>query len=58
MDEAERCERLLLMREGRIIADDTPDQILVDTHTDDVEAAFLALVDADAAGTDAAGSPA
>ncbi|MFZ2014842.1 MAG: ABC transporter ATP-binding protein [Nocardioides sp.] len=49
MDEAERCERLLLMREGRIIADDTPDQILVDTHTDDVEAAFLALVDADAA---------
>ena len=24
MDEAERCDRLLLMREGRIIADDTP----------------------------------
>ena len=26
MDEAERCDRLLLMREGRIIADDTPDR--------------------------------
>ena len=24
MDEAERCDRLLLMREGRLIADDTP----------------------------------
>ena len=28
MDEAERCERLLLMREGRLIADDTPDGLL------------------------------
>ena len=27
MDEAERCDRLLLMREGRIIADGTPDEI-------------------------------
>ena len=26
MDEAERCDRLLLMREGAIIADDTPDR--------------------------------
>ena len=26
MDEADRCDRLLLMREGRIIADDTPDR--------------------------------
>ena len=28
MDEATRCDRLLLMREGRIIADDTPDGLL------------------------------
>ncbi len=28
MDEASRCERLLLMREGRFIADDTPDGLL------------------------------
>jgi ABC-2 type transport system ATP-binding protein len=48
MDEAERCEQLLLMREGRIIAYDTPDRIRAATHTDDIEAAFLALVEADA----------
>jgi ABC-2 type transport system ATP-binding protein len=46
MDEAERCDRLLLMRQGRIIAADAPDQILATTHTDDMESAFLALVDA------------
>jgi ABC-2 type transport system ATP-binding protein len=46
MDEAERCDRLLLMRRGRIIADDTPHRILETTHTDDMESAFLALVDA------------
>jgi ABC-2 type transport system ATP-binding protein len=46
MDEAERCDRLLLMRRGRIIADDTPTRILETTHTDDMESAFLALVDA------------
>jgi ABC-2 type transport system ATP-binding protein len=50
MDEAERCSRLLLMREGRIIADDTPDRIRQTTRTADIEAAFLALVDADAEG--------
>jgi ABC-2 type transport system ATP-binding protein len=48
MDEAERCSRLLLMREGRIIADDTPDRIRQTTRSADIEAAFLALVDADA----------
>ncbi|HEY3530417.1 MAG TPA: ABC transporter ATP-binding protein [Nocardioides sp.] len=47
MDEADRCDRLLLMREGRIIADDTPDRIREKTQTDDIESAFLALVDAD-----------
>jgi ABC-2 type transport system ATP-binding protein len=49
MDEADRCDRLLLMREGRIIADDTPDRIREQTHTSDIESAFLALVDAAAA---------
>jgi ABC-2 type transport system ATP-binding protein len=47
MDEADRCDRLLLMREGRIIADDTPQRIREKTRTDDIEGAFLALVDAD-----------
>jgi len=47
MDEAERCDRLLLMREGRIIADGTPAQIKERAGVDDVEAAFLAIVRAD-----------
>ncbi|MFF9625287.1 ABC transporter ATP-binding protein [Streptomyces griseosporeus] len=45
MDEAERCHRLLLMREGEILADDTPDALRTRTGTDTVEEAFLHLVD-------------
>ncbi|NBM19730.1 ABC transporter ATP-binding protein [Streptomyces sp. GC420] len=45
MDEAERCHRLLLMREGEILADDTPDALRDRTRTSTVEAAFLHLVD-------------
>ncbi|MET7678842.1 ABC transporter ATP-binding protein [Streptomyces seoulensis] len=45
MDEAERCHRLLLMREGRVLADDTPENLRTRTATDTVEAAFLHLVD-------------
>ena len=44
MDEATRCDRLMLMREGRIIADDTPAGLLERTGTPDIEAAFLDLV--------------
>jgi len=49
MDEALRCDRLLLMRAGRVIADTTPDALLRDTGADDPDAAFLALVERDAA---------
>ncbi|MFF0185092.1 ABC transporter ATP-binding protein [Streptomyces sp. NPDC005244] len=49
MDEAERCHRLLLMREGEILADDTPDALRERTGSDTVEAAFLTLVDEAAA---------
>ena len=45
MDEAAQCDRLLLMRAGRILADDTQDGLLARTGTANVEAAFLALVD-------------
>jgi ABC-2 type transport system ATP-binding protein len=45
MDEAVRCDRLLLMREGRLLADDTLDGVLAVTGASDVEQAFLALVD-------------
>jgi ABC-2 type transport system ATP-binding protein len=44
MDEAERCDRLLLMREGAIIADDTPAGLRESTRAKDVEGAFLAIV--------------
>ena len=44
MDEAGRCDRLLLMRDGEILADDTPAGLLASTATDDVEAAFLSLI--------------
>ncbi len=46
MDEASRCDRLLLMREGLLIADDAPKALLERTATSDVESAFLALVGA------------
>ncbi|WP_106814942.1 ABC transporter ATP-binding protein [Microbacterium timonense] len=62
MDEALRCDRLILMRAGRIIADTTPDGLLADTGTTDPDAAFLALIERDARGPAdgpgaAAGSP-
>ncbi|QTZ93382.1 ABC transporter ATP-binding protein [Streptomyces auratus] len=51
MDEAERCHRLLLMREGRILADGAPDTLRERTGAATVEAAFLHLVDEAAATT-------
>ena len=44
MDEAGRCERLLLIREGRLIADDTPAAVRAAAATDDLDEAFLRLV--------------
>ncbi|WP_334148596.1 ABC transporter ATP-binding protein [Microbacterium sp.] len=49
LDEALRCDRLLLMRDGRVIADTTPRALLADTGTTDPEAAFLALIERDRA---------
>jgi ABC-2 type transport system ATP-binding protein len=46
MDEAARCDRLVLMRDGGVLADATLDELLVLTSTSDAEAAFLSLVDA------------
>ncbi len=45
MDEAVRCDRLLLMREGRLLADETPYALQQATDSRDIEAAFLALVE-------------
>ena len=44
MDEADRCDRLLLMDEGDIIADDTPDAVRATGPDDDLESAFIDLV--------------
>jgi ABC-2 type transport system ATP-binding protein len=44
MDEAGRCDRLVLVREGRIIADDTPAAVRGSADTDDLEEAFLRLI--------------
>ncbi len=43
MDEAERCDHLVLMREGRVIASAPPDAIRQQAGTDDLEDAFIAL---------------
>ena len=45
MDEATRCDRLVLLREGGIIADTTPDELLTSTNTKDPETAFLTLIE-------------
>ena len=47
MDEARRCDRLLLMRDGRLVADAPPDDLLASTGCTDIESAFLSLVEGD-----------
>ncbi len=45
MDEASRCDHLLLMREGRVLASGTPAALREQTKTHDIEQAFLRLVE-------------
>lgn len=45
MDEAGRCDRVLLLREGALIADTSPDGLRKDAGTDDLEQAFLVLAE-------------
>jgi ABC-2 type transport system ATP-binding protein len=47
MDEAKRCEDLVLMREGRIVATEAPDELRARTGKLDLEDAFLALAEAE-----------
>jgi ABC-2 type transport system ATP-binding protein len=44
MDEASRCDRLLLVRDGDLIADDPPAAVRAAAGTDDLDEAFLRLV--------------
>lgn len=53
MDEAARCDRLLLIREGRLIANDTPAAVRAATGVDDLEEAFLRMIQAVEAGQEA-----
>jgi len=45
MDEAERCDELVLMREGRVVASGTPAALREETGADSVEQAFIALAE-------------
>ena len=45
MDEAERCDELLLLRSGRLLARGTPGEILARTGTERMDEAFLRLIE-------------
>jgi ABC-2 type transport system ATP-binding protein len=45
MDEADRCDALLLLRDGRLLAQATPDALRAQTGVADLDAAFLRLVE-------------
>jgi ABC-2 type transport system ATP-binding protein len=49
MDEAGRCDHLLLMRDGRLLADLTPGELRAQTGQEDMEQAFLRLIEREAA---------
>ncbi len=49
MDEADHCDDLLLMRDGRLLAVETPDALRRRTGRDDLEEAFLQLIEEDEA---------
>jgi ABC-2 type transport system ATP-binding protein len=45
MDEASRCDQLVLMRDGRIVFTGSPDELLRGTGAPDLDAAFLAVAE-------------
>ncbi|MFN8149929.1 MAG: ABC transporter ATP-binding protein [Solirubrobacterales bacterium] len=47
MDEAGECDRLLLMREGRMLRDTTPAGLREETGKHDLQEAFLAVIEAE-----------
>jgi ABC-2 type transport system ATP-binding protein len=52
MDEAQHCQRLLLLRDGRILAQGTPDELRQRAGVDDLDDVFLRLIE-DEQGADA-----
>jgi len=57
MDEAARCDRLLLLREGELLADATLPELLERTGARDAEEAFLELVASRELAASGGGSP-
>ncbi len=45
MDEADRCDALLLLRDGGLLGSLSPDELRLQTGQQDLEAAFLALAE-------------
>jgi ABC-2 type transport system ATP-binding protein len=45
MDEADRCEQLVLIREGHLLAVESPERLREQTGKDDLDAAFLQLIE-------------
>ncbi len=48
MEEAEHCDELLLMRDGRLLAVESPDDLRRRTGREQLDEAFLALIEAEA----------
>ena len=46
MDEADRCDELFLLRDGRVLASGTPTALKEQTHASDMEEVFITLVKA------------
>ena len=44
MDEAMRCDEVILLRDGRLVGQMAPSELLESTGTTDADAAFLALI--------------
>lgn len=44
MDEARRCDELILMRDGALLGHESPDELTQRTGTEDLDQAFLKLV--------------
>jgi len=55
MDEADRCDELLFIRDGRVLARGTGADLRAEAGTQDLEEAFLRF--AGVSGADAEGSP-
>ena len=45
MDEADRCDQLFLLREGRVLANGTPHALKTQAHTTEMEKVFISLVE-------------